>query len=163
MSGIDYSNFDDAAVKKVEKALKGLEVGVLINNVGVSYEFPMYFDELSDEQVRAISASCHLDDWGPTHFKIPKFQLNPPPLPKTHAHIGALPPGAQRGLHDVHDPRGAPRHGGAQEGRHRQPSLGGLPQPVPAPLHVLGRQVLHRGSCNRRFGCCAYRGNASEC
>ena len=52
MPGIDYSNFDDAAVKKVEKALKGLEVGVLINNVGVSYEFPMYFDELSDEQVR---------------------------------------------------------------------------------------------------------------
>lgn len=50
--GIDYSNFDEAAQKKVEKALKGLEVGVLINNVGVSYEFPMYFDELSDEQVR---------------------------------------------------------------------------------------------------------------
>lgn len=37
----------------MEKALKGLEVGVLINNVGVSYEFPMYFEELSDEQVRA--------------------------------------------------------------------------------------------------------------
>lgn len=53
--GIDYSNFDAAAQKKVEKALKGLEVGVLVNNVGVSYEFPMYFDELSDEQVRACA------------------------------------------------------------------------------------------------------------
>ena len=48
----------------MEKALKGLEVGVLINNVGVSYEFPMYFDELSDEQVikreRAVYLSIYL-------------------------------------------------------------------------------------------------------
>lgn len=57
-SGIDFSNFDDAAVRKVEKALQGLEVGVLINNVGVSYEFPMYFEELSDEQVGARGCAC---------------------------------------------------------------------------------------------------------
>jgi short-subunit dehydrogenase len=36
----------------VAAALKGLEVGVLVNNVGQSYNFPMYFDELSDEQAR---------------------------------------------------------------------------------------------------------------
>lgn len=37
---------------QVAAALKGLEVGVLVNNVGQSYNFPMYFDELSDEQAR---------------------------------------------------------------------------------------------------------------
>lgn len=48
---IDYSKFDLAAQAKVKKAVEGLEVGVLINNVGVSYPFPKYFHELTDEQV----------------------------------------------------------------------------------------------------------------
>ena len=49
--GIDFGKFDEAARKKVTNALKDLDVGVLINNVGQSYDFCMYFDELSDEQV----------------------------------------------------------------------------------------------------------------
>lgn len=32
--------------------IAGKDVGVLINNVGVSYSFPKYFDELSVEEVR---------------------------------------------------------------------------------------------------------------
>ncbi|KAL3934708.1 MAG: hypothetical protein SGARI_003272 [Bacillariaceae sp.] len=47
----DYSKFDKAAQAKVSKAVSGLEVGLLINNVGVSYRYPMYFDELSDSEV----------------------------------------------------------------------------------------------------------------
>lgn len=47
----DYSNFDDGARSRVAKELAGLDVGVLINNVGVSYRYPMYFHELSESEV----------------------------------------------------------------------------------------------------------------
>lgn len=47
----DYSNFDSKAKKNVKDSIDGLEVGVLINNVGVSYRYPMYFHELSDDEV----------------------------------------------------------------------------------------------------------------
>jgi 17beta-estradiol 17-dehydrogenase / very-long-chain 3-oxoacyl-CoA reductase len=47
----DYSNFDQKAKNTVAAAIKGLDVGVLINNVGVSYRYPMYFDELTDDEV----------------------------------------------------------------------------------------------------------------
>ena len=47
----DYSNFDDEARSRVAKELAGLDVGVLINNVGVSYRYPMYFHELSESEV----------------------------------------------------------------------------------------------------------------
>jgi len=51
----DYSKFDTAATKEaVQKSLDGLEIGVLINNVGVSYRYPMYFHELTDEEVTSI-------------------------------------------------------------------------------------------------------------
>lgn len=47
----DYSKFDDKAKSTVKNAIGGLEVGVLINNVGVSYRYPMFFHELSDEEI----------------------------------------------------------------------------------------------------------------
>lgn len=48
----DYSNFDDKAQAHVKTSLSGLDgpIGVLINNVGVSYRYPMYFHEVSDEE-----------------------------------------------------------------------------------------------------------------
>mmetsp|Transcript_7408 Transcript_7408/g.15897 ORF Transcript_7408/g.15897 Transcript_7408/m.15897 type:complete len:311 (+) Transcript_7408:111-1043(+) len=50
----DYSKFDKAAQEKVAKVVKELEVGVLINNVGVSYRYPMFFHELSDSEVQDL-------------------------------------------------------------------------------------------------------------
>jgi 17beta-estradiol 17-dehydrogenase / very-long-chain 3-oxoacyl-CoA reductase len=50
----DYSKFNKTAQGNVAKALKKLEVGVLINNVGVSYRYPMFFHELSDEEVQNL-------------------------------------------------------------------------------------------------------------
>ncbi|KAL3793563.1 hypothetical protein ACHAW5_002843 [Stephanodiscus triporus] len=50
----DYSNFDERARERVARELDGLDVGVLINNVGVSYRYPMYFHELSDDEVGDI-------------------------------------------------------------------------------------------------------------
>jgi 17beta-estradiol 17-dehydrogenase / very-long-chain 3-oxoacyl-CoA reductase len=50
----DYSKFDKAAQAKVANAIKDLEVGVLINNVGVGYRYPMFFHEISDEEVQDL-------------------------------------------------------------------------------------------------------------
>ena len=50
----DYSKFDKAAQDKVAKVVKELEVGVLVNNVGVSYRYPMFFHELADDEVQNL-------------------------------------------------------------------------------------------------------------
>lgn len=50
----DYSKFDKAAQDMVKKAVSPLDVGVLVNNVGVSYRYPMYFHELSDDEVQSL-------------------------------------------------------------------------------------------------------------
>eukprot|EP00534_Pseudo-nitzschia_fraudulenta_P002001 CAMPEP_0201119354 /NCGR_PEP_ID=MMETSP0850-20130426/3508_1 /ASSEMBLY_ACC=CAM_ASM_000622 /TAXON_ID=183588 /ORGANISM="Pseudo-nitzschia fraudulenta, Strain WWA7" /LENGTH=315 /DNA_ID=CAMNT_0047385031 /DNA_START=49 /DNA_END=996 /DNA_ORIENTATION=- len=50
----DYSKFDKAAQDKVAKVVTELEVGVLVNNVGVSYRYPMFFHELSDGEVQDL-------------------------------------------------------------------------------------------------------------
>lgn len=47
----DYSKFDKAAQDSVAKVVKALEVGVLVNNVGISYRYPMFFMELTDTEV----------------------------------------------------------------------------------------------------------------
>jgi len=51
---IDFGNFDAAARKKVEDKISSLDVGVLINNVGISYPFTKYFHELKDDEVAGL-------------------------------------------------------------------------------------------------------------
>ena len=43
----DYSKFDKAAQDKVAKVVKELDIGVLVNNVGVILPHPMYFHEVN--------------------------------------------------------------------------------------------------------------------
>lgn len=50
----DYSNFDDKAKANVKAGIDGLDIGVLINNVGISYRYPCYFHELADDEVEAL-------------------------------------------------------------------------------------------------------------
>jgi len=50
----DYSNFDKTARDKVRGELADLDIGILVNNVGVSYSFPKYFHELKEEDVAAL-------------------------------------------------------------------------------------------------------------
>ena len=50
----DYSKFDKAAQDSMKKKLQGLEIGILINNVGIGYRYPRFFDELPDEEVQQM-------------------------------------------------------------------------------------------------------------
>ena len=50
----DYSNFDEKTRTRVSKELEGLDIGVLINNVGQSYRYPRYFHELPHDEVGAL-------------------------------------------------------------------------------------------------------------
>ena len=50
----DYSNFDDKARAGVAKVCGKLDVGILVNNVGVSYVYPKYFSELKEEEVDGL-------------------------------------------------------------------------------------------------------------
>mmetsp|Transcript_4901 Transcript_4901/g.5693 ORF Transcript_4901/g.5693 Transcript_4901/m.5693 type:complete len:324 (-) Transcript_4901:151-1122(-) len=50
----DFSKFDQIARDSVEKVIKDLNVGVLINNVGISYRYPVYFHELDDKIVTQL-------------------------------------------------------------------------------------------------------------
>jgi 17beta-estradiol 17-dehydrogenase / very-long-chain 3-oxoacyl-CoA reductase len=47
----DYSNFDKKAQETVAAAIKDLDIGILINNVGVSYPYTKFFHELTDGEV----------------------------------------------------------------------------------------------------------------
>lgn len=52
---VDYSKFDEAARKHLLNKTSGLDIGVLVNNVGMSYRYPRYFHELTDEEVIALN------------------------------------------------------------------------------------------------------------
>jgi len=59
---IDFTKFQRGSpnLDKVTTALQSLEVGVLINNVGISYPYPQYFTEISAEAVNEM-LSCNID------------------------------------------------------------------------------------------------------
>jgi 17beta-estradiol 17-dehydrogenase / very-long-chain 3-oxoacyl-CoA reductase len=52
---IDFSDFNSAAQKKVSDNIKDKEIAVLVNNVGMSYPFAKYYDELKLEEVDAMT------------------------------------------------------------------------------------------------------------
>ena len=61
---VDYSNFDETARTRVENMVKDLDVGVLVNNVGISYQFTKYFHELDKERVeQLISMNVDSTTW----------------------------------------------------------------------------------------------------
>merc|ERR1719478_1172488 len=51
---VDFGNLTKDRLSELEKSLGGLEVGVLFNNVGVSYDFSQWFHELLDSEVEAL-------------------------------------------------------------------------------------------------------------
>ncbi|OLQ05375.1 Very-long-chain 3-oxoacyl-CoA reductase 1 [Symbiodinium microadriaticum] len=51
---VDFSKFDASARAMVKSKLAPLDIGILINNVGMSYPFTKYFHELKDSEVADI-------------------------------------------------------------------------------------------------------------
>jgi 17beta-estradiol 17-dehydrogenase / very-long-chain 3-oxoacyl-CoA reductase len=51
---IDFSKYDDKCKTRIAAAIAGKDVGVLINNVGISYPFTKYFHELEDVNVEQL-------------------------------------------------------------------------------------------------------------
>lgn len=51
---IDFSNFNSDSRSCVSTALDDLDIGILVNNVGVSYSFARYFDEIDDANVEQL-------------------------------------------------------------------------------------------------------------
>lgn len=51
---IDYGNFNSDAQKSVADLISTLDIGVLVNNVGISYPYTQYFHELTDERVEQL-------------------------------------------------------------------------------------------------------------
>merc|ERR1712048_1353174 len=54
---IDFTQFggpDTDGHKRAVKAFEGKDIGVLVNNVGMSYEFPMWFHDLTDTDVKNL-------------------------------------------------------------------------------------------------------------
>lgn len=52
----DFSKFDAKAQENIKTTIGDLEVGVLINNVGLGYRYPRYFHELPDQEVSDLLA-----------------------------------------------------------------------------------------------------------
>ena len=51
---VDFSNATKAKWAEVQKTIEALDVGMLFNNVGVSYPHAQYLHELDDETVRQL-------------------------------------------------------------------------------------------------------------
>ncbi|KAF8306037.1 3-ketoacyl-CoA reductase [Clavulina sp. PMI_390] len=51
---LDFSNADDAAFDKFAEAVNGLDIGVLINNVGRSHQMPVYFADTELSEMKDI-------------------------------------------------------------------------------------------------------------
>ncbi|XP_061992766.1 very-long-chain 3-oxoacyl-CoA reductase 1-like [Rosa rugosa] len=51
---VDFSGDLDDGVKRIQESIEGLDLGVLINNVGISYPYARYFHEVDEELLRNL-------------------------------------------------------------------------------------------------------------
>ena len=77
----DFSKLTPAVLGALKAKLDPLEVGTLVNNVGVSYDFCQWFHELSDAEVHNPSL--------PPACPQPPRNPNSTPAPNSNPHPGA--------------------------------------------------------------------------
>ena len=70
---VDFSNFDAVSQGKVRSVVDQCEVGVLINNVGMSYAFPTYFAELPHADIVAMIALNVTSTTIMSHIVLPRM------------------------------------------------------------------------------------------
>ena len=51
---VDFAKMTDEHWKRVSELLEDLEVGILVNNVGCSYEYYEYLDRISEETIQNL-------------------------------------------------------------------------------------------------------------
>ena len=51
---VDFGSFGQKDTKKMTDLLEKIEVGVLVNNVGMSYPFPQWYHELTETEVQSL-------------------------------------------------------------------------------------------------------------
>jgi len=51
---IDFSKFDDNAKSTLSNEVKNIDVGIVVNNVGISYDYTTYFHEITNERVEQL-------------------------------------------------------------------------------------------------------------
>ncbi|RRT56795.1 hypothetical protein B296_00015516 [Ensete ventricosum] len=51
---VDLAGDVAEGIARLEKAIKGLDVGILVNNAGVSYPYARFFHELDEELIRSL-------------------------------------------------------------------------------------------------------------
>lgn len=55
----DFSNFGADDHKLISQTLEGLEIGILVNNVGMHYSYPQPFNEVRSVLILPPKFSCH--------------------------------------------------------------------------------------------------------
>lgn len=51
---VDFSGDLNEGVQRIKETIEGLDIGVLINNVGVSYPYARFFHEVDDELLKSL-------------------------------------------------------------------------------------------------------------
>lgn len=51
---IDFSKASDNDYQNLRRAVEGKDIAVLINNVGASYEYPEYFNDLNEDRIQHL-------------------------------------------------------------------------------------------------------------
>ena len=68
---VDFSDFSSTSRQAVSDVCSDLDIGILVNNVGVSYPYPKYFTELTSNEVFGLMEMNVASTTFMTHIVLP--------------------------------------------------------------------------------------------